>query len=423
MPPPSPSADLPGPLPGHVVASGYYGYRNSGDEAILIVLLDQLRRLGVHQSWILTEMPGRIDALYAGQGARGLRDWEMLGFLGFKNLLRGRLFRKIGIQARARLFIYGGGSIFRDVGMSRKNLYRLLDDIFLARLCRVPIFFYALGVGPIESPWARRLLGMAARAADVITVRDEPGAALLRQIGVPEARITVVTDPAFLLPDADPGQAARDAGLEAFLARHPKTLFVYPTMEMVGPPLADGDSLLHETADALSLLCREDGWAVVLLPMEVLTEAEHARGILDDVLVNRRIAAAMDPAAAVHCMEVALPPDQMRALTSLATLNVTARLHAMIYAVSQGIPCVALNYHPKVAGNAARFGLSDRVIDFAPGWQHRMVAEVRRLAVEMPEARAALAARLPALHAAAAETFRQLARLLHGRSPQGRPPA
>ncbi|MFN0186093.1 MAG: hypothetical protein ACKVQR_19940, partial [Aquabacterium sp.] len=49
--------------PGYVVVSGYYGYRNSGDEAILCVLLEQLARLGIHRTYVLTEIPDAIDTL------------------------------------------------------------------------------------------------------------------------------------------------------------------------------------------------------------------------------------------------------------------------------------------------------------------------------------------------------------------------
>lgn len=398
--------------PGYVVVSGYYGYRNSGDEAILCVLLEQLARFGIHRTYVLTEIPDAIDTLYASQGAIGLRDWESVGLTGLSHLLHGRPFRKLGIQARALLFIYGGGSILRDEGMSWRNLFRLLDDIFIARLCDVPVFFYALGVGPFRSRLGRFVIGLAARAASVITVRDERGAALLLGLGVRPERICVVTDPAFLLPEADPAEAARVAGLEDFLAAHPRTLFVYPTISLTEAPLATDDHLLVAMAAGLSRLCREDGWAVVLVPMEVHHPHEREAGSLDDVTTNRRLASLMAADCAVHCVEEALAPPLARALTRLASLNVTVRLHPMIYAASLGIPSVPLNYDPKVAANAQRFGLGDYTVEFTPGWPDRMVENVRRMARNLPAERVRLEAALPALRDGAAETFRLLADLL-----------
>jgi polysaccharide pyruvyl transferase WcaK-like protein len=400
------------PAPAYAVACGYYGYGNSGDEAILYVLLDQLGQMGLSRTYVLTEVPEAIDRLYAAQGAVGLRDWEIVGLTGVSHLLRGRPFRKLAIQARAQVFIYGGGSILRDDGMSWRNFFRMLDDIFVARICGVPVFFYALGVGPFRSWIGRRVIAAAARCARAITVRDEKSAGLLRGLGIPSDRIAVVTDPAFLLPAFDPQEAARQAGIDSFLARHPRTLFVYPTMAMAEPPLATDDALLHAMAAALSRLAAEDGWAVVFVPMEVLTEEDYRRGHRDDILTNRRIAAAMEPTCAVHLMEHALPPPAMRALTQLAGLNLTVRLHPMIYAASLGIPCVALNYDPKVAGNAQRFGLGQYVVDFERGWEERMVERVRHLAANLETERARQEAALPALRAGAAETFTRLTAML-----------
>lgn len=412
-PPPAPDAAAgTAPSPNYAVACGYYGYGNSGDEAILYVLLDQLARLGVPRTYVLTEVPDAIDRLYAAHGAVGLRDWEIVGLTGLSHLLRGRPFRKLRIQAGARVFIYGGGSILRDDGMSWRNFFRMLDDIFVARLTGVPVFFYALGVGPFRGWIGRRVIAAAARCAGAITVRDDKSAGLLRRLGIAPGRIAVVTDPAFLLPDCDPQQAARDAGIDGFLARHPRTLFVYPTMAIAEPPLATDDTLVHAMAAGLSRLAREDGWAMVFVPMEVLGEEDYARGHRDDILTNRRIAAAMDPGCAVHLMERALPPPAMRALTRLAGINLTVRLHPMIYAASLGIPCVALNYDPKVAGNAQRFGLGQYVVDFTPGWEARMVERVRHLAANLEAEQTRQRAALPALRAGAAETFSRLAAML-----------
>jgi polysaccharide pyruvyl transferase WcaK-like protein len=94
-------------------------------------------------------------------------------------------------------------------------------------------------------------------------------------------------------------------------------------------------------------------------------------------------------------------------------LNVTIRLHAMIYAASLGIPTVALDYEPKVAANAARFGLSDHVVTFDPGLADRLVVAVRQLETRLPAERDRLKAALPKLRREAAQTFHRLGDLLN----------
>jgi polysaccharide pyruvyl transferase CsaB len=390
---------------GYAVVSGWYGHGNSGDEAILMVLLAELGRLRVRPVYVLTTRPDQVTRLYGELGAIGLHHRETLGLYGLQHLMRGRLAETLRLLRGARVFILGGGGLLRD-DTTWRNLLRLLDDAFLARLFGVPVFFYALGVGPIRTWLGKRAIGWAARRASAITVRDDVSAALLRDIGVPNARIAVVTDPAFRLADGSPEQAGALAGVTEFCRQHPRALFVYPTIYITEPPLAPNDDRHVATlATALDRLCRDDDWVVVLVPL-------YMTGGDDDAALNRRIRARMSPSCNVHLVERTLPPPAMRALTALATLNVTIRLHAMVYAVSLGLPCVAMDYEPKVAANAARFGLSDYVVTFDAGWDDRLVTAVRRLEARLPAERDRLRALLPELQDGAAATFRYLRVLL-----------
>lgn len=402
-----------------ILVSGWYGHANSGDEAILTVLLTELGRRFDLRASVLTHGHERVSRDYASLGAAGLRHWEYLGLRGAENLLRGRLGPQFAAMRRADAFVLGGGGLLRD-NTNWLNLGRLLDDVFLARLLGVPVAFYAVGVGPLRSALGRRAIGAAARAASLITVRDEHSAALLRGLGLGADRVTVVSDPALLLPDADPARAAARAGLTDFLAAHPRTLFVYPASALAHPPLAPGDDRhLVRLAAAVGRLCAEDGYAAVFVPLRVAPDDPAD----DDDATIQRLIRHLPPGTPHRAVRAALAPVEVRALTRLATVNLTVRLHAMIYAVSCGVPCVALDYEPKVRANAARFGLAEYVVDLSddagadarPGagpWDERAVRAVRRLAGGMDAERARLAAALPGLRDGARRTFTLLERLL-----------
>lgn len=325
----------------------------------------------------------------------------MVGRHGLRNLLPWRHGPKLRVLRGARVFILGGGSLLRD-NTTWRNLLRLVDDVLLARLFGVPVFFYALGVGPLRSHLGKAVIALAARCARVITVREEMSAALLRNIGVPAERITVVTDPVFLLADVASDLAEEQADLATFRLQHPRVLFVYPAVSITHPPLAPHDERHVEAlAHALRRLCQEQGWAVVLIPMWM-------SGGEDDLAVSRRIASSMGPGCPVHVVEQVLEPSAVRALTALATVNVTVRLHAMIYAASLGIPSVALNYEPKVSANADRFGLGKYLVTFDGAWGDRLVDAITQLEANLPAEYRRSQAAVPALRHGASETFRQL---------------
>ncbi|MGB8275433.1 MAG: polysaccharide pyruvyl transferase family protein [Alphaproteobacteria bacterium] len=389
----------------HVMISGWYGHANSGDEAILTVLLDELNRDAAIDCYVLSSVPGEIDRLYADMRATGVRHWEYCGLRGLENLLRGRLWRQTGLLRKSRLFIFGGGSLLRDNNTYR-TLFRNLDEIFLARLVGVPVFFYALGVGPFRSRFGKKLIGLASRCATVITVRDQHSADRLVQLGIPPEKITVVSDPAFLLADTDPAECAKTAGLSGFLAQNPKTLFVYPTVSLIDPSLATHDNEhLARIAGALTQLCRTDGYAVVFVPLTI-------GGGVDDIDISRRIRNLMAVGSRTFIVEQTMLPRQVRGLTRLATVNLTVRLHAMIYAVSCGLPCVPVNYEPKVPANALQFGLQDYVVELDAELEGNIIENVRRLATRLPQERTRLAGLVPALERNAQETFVLLKRLL-----------
>ena len=166
----------------------------------------------------------------------------------------------------------------------------------------------------------------------------------------------------------------------------------------------------------LASFCAEDGYAAVFVPLRVAPDDPAD----NDAATIERLIRHLPPGTPHHAVQAALAPAELRALTRLATVNLTVRLHAMIYAVSCGVPCVALDYEPKVRANAARFGLAEYVVDIAgpgasPGaeaWDGRAVEAVRRLAGGMDAERARLAAALPGLRDDARRTFTLLERLL-----------
>ena len=216
-----------------------------------------------------------------------------------------------------------------------------------------------------------------------------------------------MTDPAFLLPDADAAEAASSAGLTEFLENHPKTLFFYPTESLELPPPADTEeNLIASIAGALRILAEQDGYAIVLLPLRVNSGS-------DDVFMSRRIRKQLPPGLPVHVVTAHLSPTQIRALTQIASINVTVRLHAMIYAASCGIPSVSINYEPKVRANAARFGIEHYVVEPDEEIEAGIVTATRSLAIHFAAEQAAMETRLPDLKQQARIPFTMMARLLN----------
>jgi len=344
-----------------VVINGWYGHRNAGDDAILQVFIEQvLARLNC-EIVVLSERPEHIrqtddvSSIYHPQ----------VSFKGFISaLLDGSFLRLLGTIRSCELFILGGGGLLRD-NTSWSNLIRLLDEIWLSKLFGRKVMLYAIGVGPFKSRLGKLVIGSSVKMCDLITVRSEKDAQLLREIGVAPERIHVVADPAFLLQPEVP----KDEKIIELLSG-PKKIGVFPTFSLI----MEGQDRIHVTriAAALDKLAKNDGLSFVVLPMQVC-DAE-----MDDVEIAHAIRSAMKYPEALQIYEQRLTPSELKWATSNTRLNITLRLHAMIFSLGSNAPVVAINYEPKVANVFAALNCSEYLVEMDERLDSELASTVNR---------------------------------------------
>ncbi len=272
-----------------VLLSGYYGYGNLGDEALLAGLIAGLRGQG-HEVCVLSGDPAATRALHGVPAAHR-----------YRGLLPALL--------RAQVLVSGGGGLLQDV-TSARSLGYYLGVIGLARRLGRRALVYGQSVGPLSASGrarvARSLRGVP------IAVRDAPSQDLLTELGLPAER---VADAALLLgPVPAPGGAGERPLVLVPRAGHDD---LNAALEAAGRRLADAGVPLA----VLALHEAEDGAASQRL--------ERATGA-------RRLHAA-DPTDAL-------------ALLATARYVLSARLHGLILAAVAGVGFAGLVYDPKVAG-------------------------------------------------------------------------
>ncbi|HEY8487367.1 MAG TPA: polysaccharide pyruvyl transferase family protein, partial [Limnochordales bacterium] len=165
-----------------VVLSGYYGFANLGDEAVLAGVLQALRdtRLSVFPLVLSADPDATVRAHGVAAAPRGLAH--------VPRALRG-----------AAALVSGGGSLLQDVTSFRSPLY-YLAVLEMARRAGVPVIWFAQGIGPLRRGWVRRLVARAARQARLVVVRDERSRQELVRMGVPAQQVRVGADAVWLLP-------------------------------------------------------------------------------------------------------------------------------------------------------------------------------------------------------------------------------
>ncbi|HCA47912.1 MAG TPA: polysaccharide pyruvyl transferase CsaB [Armatimonadetes bacterium] len=294
-----------------IVLSGYYGFGNAGDEAVLAATIAELRK------WIpsadLLVLSGDPEATSALHQIEAAPRWPL-----------GRLTRAI---APADLLLSGGGSLLQNETSWASLGYYLLT-LAIARWYRVPYIIHAQGLGPLRGALAHRLVAHALAGAACVTLRDEASYALARQLGAPEERLLLAADPAFLLEPAEDAEVSAILGAAGMAPDQPLVGLVVRewrgAREALGP-LARVARMAREECEA----------RVVILPFQ----------FPDDLEVSHALA-ALAPGAVL--LERELHPRTLCALIGRLELLVAMRLHALIFAAAAAVPAVGLSYDPKV---------------------------------------------------------------------------
>ena len=286
-----------------LVVSGYYGYGNAGDEAILAGMLRSLRlERGDLEVTVLSGNPGRT------QRAHGVAAISRSRPLGLLRAIRA-----------ADGVISGGGSLLQDRTSFRPVAY-YAGVTQLARWLRRPYVVYAQGLGPIQRRVNRRLAAAALNHAGYCSLRDEASLALARELGV-RRQIDLVPDPALAL---EPPAVAPGGHL----------LVAVRAWDTPIPHLVSLRDALRELSDELPIL---------VLPMHGDTDLAASR----EVIAGIRRADVLAPDSTL---------DEQLAAIGSARLVVGMRLHALVLAAAAGVPAVAVSYDPKVDAFAMQVG-------------------------------------------------------------------
>lgn len=358
-----------------VVISGYYGFHNSGDEAILFAMLMALRDVA----------PDLEAIVLSGDPAYTAREF------GVRSIPRDNPSQVIKALAGCDLLISGAGGLLQDINGPRSIIY-YLGVVLMARLLGKPVFFYAQGFGPVSSAIGKALVRQVANRVNAITVRDPDSRDELSALGVTRPLLKVTADPVLGL---DPSLVDISKGREIL------TLLGADNRPLAGisvRPWKGLDGYKEAIAKAADDLL-EEGWQVVFVPM-------HCPG---DVITGREVSARMRGKALLFEEQA----DYMNIMAVTANLNLAIgmRLHFLIFSVIFGVPVVGIPYDPKVNRFLQSVGLPDGFnaerLDY-----YELSAGIRNALDQLDEISGSLKARVAPLRAEALKNAVMAAELL-----------
>ncbi|MFD1848661.1 polysaccharide pyruvyl transferase CsaB [Oceanobacillus bengalensis] len=284
----------------HVVLSGYYGFDNVGDEAILYSMILAIRKVQPETKiTVLSQDPLLTERLY---------DVHAVKRSNFREVSR-------VIKASDGL-ISGGGSLMQDQ-TSMKSIPYYCGIIQLAKWHKKPVFIYAQGVGPVNQKLGKWIIRHTFNKTNSITVRDPASQNLLEEIGVVK-QIELMPDPVLSIRLEQLQRNERERTIAVSVREWPTEV---KYKEMMANSL---DSLVQY------------GYEVIFVPM-------HGK---QDKETSLEIARHMTEESSIFSPDSSL--EEKIAIISEANLLIGMRLHSLIFAAIGNTPFLAISYDPKI---------------------------------------------------------------------------
>lgn len=287
-----------------IIMSGYFGFSNSGDDAILKSIIESFKSLNPYLNIkVLSKDPVLTEREY------GVAAVDRFKFFDVRKSLKA-----------SDMLISGGGSLLQDKTSSRSIWYYLLI-MKLAKRYKKKVFVYSNGVGPINKIFNRNITRRVLNKVDYITLRDKDSYDFIKSIGVNNPNIKVLSDPVFNLKEAS------DESVRKKFDINEDTVLVSIRSWI------DDEKLIAELSKFLNYLI-DEGKNIVFMPMQTPR----------DTTISEKIAANLKSSTIIN---EKYPVEILMSLMKNANFIVAMRLHAMIYAIHQNVTFIGLSYDPK----------------------------------------------------------------------------
>jgi polysaccharide pyruvyl transferase CsaB len=331
-----------------VVIAGYYGFDNAGDEAILSVLVNDLRRQSSStQIVVVSGDPEKTSATFQVRSVEYRDICEIISEIQTCNLV-----------------ILGGGGLFHDywgfdptkiLARDYSNIAYYSTICLLATILEKPLMLYGVGVGPLFERSSREHTRLAFEQASRATVRDVESRDLLVSCGLDPARVEVSADPAFRFEPAPAHRVEKILEAEGFEDSGDTVIGISLRDWSFG---ANIDHWTREVAKGLDLFLDHHKARAIFIPFQ-----NFGTYLTDDLAISLRVIEQMRHKARALMIRGEYSVSEKAGIIASSDVVVGMRLHSIIFAASAAIPVVGLVYDEKVRACMGQLGIDRYAID------------------------------------------------------------
>jgi len=296
-----------------VVLSGYYGFSNSGDEAILEAIISRLKEEKEDiKILVLSKQPKETTEKY-----------------GVFSLYRYNFPKVIKYLKSVRVFINGGGSLIQDITSTNSLVYYtfLMNS---AKNLGLKVMLYANGIGPITKKINVERSRKALNRCDYITLRDPDSLKELEDMGVTDVPISLSADATL--------------NTKKISDEEVKEIFRKEDIDINGKYFGlsfrqwkyNDPEFVRKISEIVKYVNKTYGLTPLFIPMQFPNDQTISNEIISMSGVKS------------YMLKREYGVKELLGIISCTEFVISMRLHTLIYSVSVNVPIIGIIYDPKI---------------------------------------------------------------------------
>lgn len=339
-----------------ILIFGYYGFENTGDDAVLKSMLHDFRNQFYDSVSIIvfSNNPDKTEEQYKKYNITCIK-WDNYELLNFA-------------ISQSDLLVIGGGGLYNCYLDYPENLFLKGNHSYfsiitfelplLAKLHNVPCMVYGVGASEILSEVAKMHIAEGLKSCAAITVRDEKSKEILQGLpGCATLDIEVTADPVFRLNGEETSDEKEFRLLQKIKElKRPILGISLRNWEATG----DVNVTLDSVSSVANDFCKQYDGSIVFLPFDnggVVAE------LSEDRLIFAKLREKLDKNIEVIQLDGYLGPQIASKCIKLCDITLCMRLHPAIMSLKNSIPVIGLVYDQKVQNIMNRCGLGEFTIN------------------------------------------------------------
>ncbi len=300
-----------------VLISGYYGFNNTGDEAMIETFSTALAKKN-YKLIVLSSNPEKTKEAY------NVEAYD-----------RYKFFQIVKAIKKADILVSGGGTLFQDI-TSKKSIWYYLGIVMLAQFLGKKVCVAYQGMGPINTKFYRWMTKhiLNKKSVKLVALRDRQAYEYAKNMGVKEEKMMLSSDMIFMMKPPAKERCLKIIRDNVHNYKDGEILFGFSIREWKDKDRTD---LFAEIADKL---VEKYNARIVFFPFHKPKDAE----------ISKIVAHKMKHEDKAVLIPNRYLPSEILGTMGYMNVNIGVRLHSLVFSALRNVPTIGISYEPKIDG-------------------------------------------------------------------------